>query len=104
MVRISHALAVALTVSACAPAHSKGVVAMKISDTEAHVCVGKDEVRSGSEIEVLRNVCRRQKPYSCTLKSIGTGRISELLNHHYSVATFPAEVPFQEGDLVRATR
>lgn len=104
MVRLSLALAAAFTLSACAPGHSKGVVAMKISDTEAHVCVGKEEVHTGSEIEVLRNVCRREKPYACELKSIGTGRITEPLNDHYSVATFPAGVAFQEGDLVRAVR
>lgn len=90
-----------LALSACVPAHSKGVVAMKISDTEAHVCVGKDEVKPGSEIEVLRNVCKQQKPYTCELKTLGTGRIVEPLNEHYSIATFPADVGFKEGDLIR---
>ena len=77
---------------------------MKISDTEAHVCVGKDEVGPGSIIEVLRNVCRREKPYTCELKSVGTGRVTEPLNDHYSVATFPAGLSFQEGDLIRVVR
>jgi hypothetical protein len=104
MIRSTFTLVAAFTLSACAPAHSRGVVAMKISDTEAHVCVGEEEVHAGSEIEVLRNVCRREKPYACELKLIGIGRITELLNDHYSVATFPAGLSFQEGDLVRAAR
>lgn len=94
-------LVAALTLAACAPAHSKGVVAMKLSDTEAHVCVGKEEVSTGTEIEVLRNVCRDVKPYSCELRRLGTGRITEPLNEHYSVATFPADTGFKEGDLIR---
>ena len=77
---------------------------MKISDTVAHVCVGKDEVAVGDEIEVLRNVCRREKPYNCELKRVGVGRVTEPLNEHYSVVTFPAGVAFQEGDLVRVIR
>jgi hypothetical protein len=91
----------ALVLTACVPAHSKGVVAMKISDTVAHVCVGKDEVNTGTEIDVLRNVCTQQKPYTCELKRLGTGQITEPLNEHYSVATFPADTGFKEGDLVR---
>ncbi len=100
----THLLLTAFALTACSPAHSKGVVAMKISDTEAHVCVGRDEVGPGSEIEVLRNVCRREKPYNCELKRVGVGRVTEPLNDHYSVVTFTAGVPFQEGDLVRVVR
>jgi hypothetical protein len=95
-------LAAAVLFTACGPSHYTGLVAMKISDTEAHVCLGEEAATPGTTIDVYRSVCRREKPYTCDLRSVGTGTIKENLNSHYAVATFPEGSTFQEGDMVRA--
>ncbi len=95
---------VALT--ACAPTVRRGVVAMKISGSDAHVCLGNQEGHVGDEVSLYRNVCNRDfasaksQTLSCEYKSVGKGKITELLNEHYSVVRFPNDVEFKEGDVV----
>lgn len=85
----------------CAPAVHRGSVAMKLTDDVAHVCLGINEVKPGDSIHVLRNVCKRVgKAPSCELKLIGHGKITEVLNDHYSVATLEVTGGYQEGDVV----
>ena len=94
-------LAVAAVVaSGCTPAHSRGVVAMKVSDREVHVCVGRDEVWVGAQVDAFRNACQRTKPYTCKLERVDRGTVSEVLNEHYAVAAFPRESRVQEGDVI----
>lgn len=89
--------------TACAAAHSRGTVAMKITDTQAHVCVGKESVSPGTSLEVLRNVCDGPKQ-TCKLTRVGHGAVTEVLNEHYSVAEFPAEIKVREGDLIEVRK
>lgn len=97
---IGFALAAVLA-AGCTPAHSRGVVAMKVSDSEVHVCVGKEEVSVGTQVDAYRNVCQQKKPYTCNLDRIDRGTITEVLNEHYSVAAFKPGSKVQEGDVIR---
>lgn len=96
---ITLALVSVLAVAGCTPAHSRGVVAMKVSDREVHVCVGKEEVSVGDRVDAYRNVCRR-KPYRCTLERIDRGTVTEVLNEHYSVVAFEPGSEVAEGDVI----
>lgn len=95
----------------CAPAVHRGSVAMKLTDSIAHVCLGASEVKPGDSISILRNVCTksgtpnlkgatRTTSSQCELKLIGHGKITEVLNNHYSVATLEVTGGYQEGDIV----
>lgn len=95
----------------CAPSTHRGSVAMKIDERSAHVCLGADEVKLGDSLRILRNVCTsnpvpnskgasRTKGVQCDLKLIGYGKITEVLNNHYSIATIEALGGYQEGDIV----
>ncbi len=98
-------LAVAAVVaSGCTPAHSRGVVAMKVTDREVHVCVGRDEVWVGAQVDAFRNVCQRTKPFACKLERVDRGTVSEVLNEHYAVAAFPPSSKVQEGDVIWVVR
>ena len=92
-------------VAACAPAVHRGLVAMKIDEEIAHVCVDKNEVKPGDRIVLYRNICDQFAPkdprrINCTKHKIGDGLIIELLNEHYAIAKFPNETGFREGDMV----
>jgi hypothetical protein len=93
----------ALLLTACAAQHSRGTVAMKITDTQAHVCVGKESVTPGTRLEVLRNVCEGPKQ-TCKLTHVGQGSVTDVLNEHYSVAEFPAAIRVREGDLIEVQK
>ncbi|MFO0842274.1 MAG: hypothetical protein U0797_07720 [Gemmataceae bacterium] len=90
--------------TACGSVH-RGVVAMKISDTAAHVCLNKDEVAVGDVVRLYRNVCRNTPrsnllPWNCEKRALATCVVTEVLNEHYSVVTLPAGTEFKEGDFV----
>ena len=82
---------------------------MKISDTEAHVCMGEGEVKAGDKVAFYKNVCSAPKPggridasvaVGCKKVMIGTGEISQTLNEHYSVVHIAPGVQFKEGTIV----
>ncbi|MCO6429667.1 MAG: hypothetical protein J5J00_02320 [Deltaproteobacteria bacterium] len=94
--------------SGCAATSPRGVVAMKISDEEAHVCVRKQDVRDGDKVAIYKNVCTRNagKPAlsSCELKRIGSGVVTSQLNDHYSVVRFDKGVEYSEGDVIEVVK
>ena len=75
--------------AACAAATPRGVVVMRISVDEAHVCIRREDVKVGQKVDLYRNVCKRSpaKPVlsRCDLRRSGAGRITERLNDHYAV-------------------
>lgn len=103
-------LAIAVTLfSGCAATSPRGVVAMKISDDEAHVCIRKQEVRDGDRVAVFKNVCTKQNvgkstTSNCELKRIGSGTVTSQLNEHYSVVRFDNGVEYSEGDVIEVTK
>lgn len=85
----------------------RGVIAMKMSDTEAHVGMGSNEIKAGDHIKLYRNVCtggsgRRESgtERTCRKESLGHGKISKILTPDYSVVEFPAGTKFSEGDTI----
>ena len=99
-------IAVSLVGGCSAARASRGVVAMKINDTEAHACVRKLDVEVGDKMAVFRNECTSDTGSSkasgrhCRLERIGEGTISEQLNEHYSVLKFDTPTEYREGDLL----
>ena len=93
--------------SGCAHNVMRGSVAMKISDNEAHVCLGKGEVAVGDRVTLFRNACvgaagtsGDRGGASCEKKEVGMGSVQRILNQHYSVVKFDQDVQFDEGSFV----
>ena len=95
--------------SGCAHSVMRGSVAMKTSENEAHVCLGKGEIAVGDRVTLYRNVCvgkgggTGRSGYgsgSCEKKEVGMGSVQEVLNEHYSVVRFDQGVQFEEGSFV----
>lgn len=93
----------------CVAPHTRGVVAMKLTENEAHVCVGKEEVNVGDKLNVYRNDCTpKSKPIpkgsgtatQCEKKLVGQAEVTEVLNSHYSAVHYDGGQPIQEGDMV----
>lgn len=87
---------------------------MKISDTQAHVCIDRDEVSVGDTVSLFRNECRTRPDTSpkspsrtkteCGKNFVAKGTVVELLNEHYAIANFPSGTDFREGDVVERGR
>ena len=82
--------------SACAHSTMRGSVAMKTKPDEAHVCLGKGDVKTGDKVTIFKNECQGR---SCTKTKVGEGEVTEILNEHYSVVKAPG-VSFEEGYIV----
>ena len=93
----------ALVLSSCASKVHRGVVAMKIDETTAHVGLKRDAVEVGDHVELFGNRCSKNSVETgrgCTKFSKGHGVVSSILNDDYSVVKFEDGVKFQEGDFV----
>lgn len=99
-----------LVLISCA-SHStmRGGVAMKVSEREAHVCLGDGEVKQGDKVVAFYNDCQDRNGAGknsgangipCVKKKLGTGTVTKLLNEHYSVVEFEDGVKFTEGTFV----
>jgi hypothetical protein len=91
----------------CAHSMMRGSVAMKMSDNEAHVCLGNKEVKVGDRVTALKNYCSasgaaRKEGASavCEKRILGEGTVTSLLNQHYSLVKFDDGVKFNEGTIV----
>ena len=97
-----------LALSGCVASTPRGVVAMKISDDQAHVCIRKQDVQVGDRVTLYKNVCTRNtgKPAlsSCELKRTGTGTVTEKLNDHYSSVRLDKGLEVSEGDVVEVAK
>lgn len=101
-------LAFAIGFSGCTHSLMRGTVAMKISEDEAHVCLGKGEVKTGDRVNIFKNVCANRggsnlidgTAGTCEIKQLGMGTVKDILNDHYSVVKFDPGVQFEEGTLV----
>lgn len=93
----------------CAHSTMRGSVAMKVSDDEAHVCMGEGEVKAGDQVLLYKNVCTPKGSIrsgdgpsagGCSKKLVGEGEIERVLNSHYSVMKTKAGSTFDEGTIV----
>lgn len=106
MKRITVILVGLALIYGCASKVHRGVVAMKISDTEAHVGLGSKEISTGAHVELYKNECRaagpadRGIPRECKKVPLGHGEVTSVLSEDYSVVKFPDGVKFTEGDTI----
>src|SRR5665647_977127 len=97
-----------LAVSCAHHSIMRGSVAMKVSETEAHVCLGKGEVQEGDRVTAFYNDCQSKDVADnrgvyvtpCVKAKLGKGTITKVLNDHYSVVKFDEGVKFTEGTFV----
>ncbi len=104
-------ITLSLLATGCA-SHStmRGSVAMKISDSEAHVCLGEGEVKAGDKVTAFYNDCQNREAggsdkagaygIPCVKTKLGSGIVTKVLNSHYSVVEFDKGVKFTEGTFV----
>lgn len=84
----------------CSGATRRGVVVMKVSETEAHVGFGAGEVKPGDRLTLLRHVCTGPKSVNCEMRPVGRGVVVRVINDTYSVARFEAPNGLTERDRV----
>jgi hypothetical protein len=97
------------TLGACATGHSNmsGSVVMKVSETEAHVCLLDSDAPVGTRVQLYRHECKLQyapgtpstmrTPYVCEKQAVAVGTISQKLGGHYVMVTFPQGTQYAEG-------
>ncbi len=95
-------LLASLMLVGCSHGLMRGSVAMKVSDTEAHVCI--EETKVGDKVTLFKNSCSRGSARSgggnCEKVQLGQGVVSQILNDHYSLVKFDQGVTFEEGTFV----
>jgi hypothetical protein len=80
----------------------RGSVAMKLSDTSAHVCMGDGEVKAGDKMILYNNDCSHNR--GCREGEVGTGHVTEILNEHDSAIEVDPGAQFGEGTIVEKER
>ena len=104
--KIVLAILLPLVLGACASKVHRGVVAMKIDDSTAHVGIQSSEVSVGDHVELYGNKCLRigklanELGGECSKVSKGHGVVTRVLNQDYTAVKFDAGVTFQEGDFI----
>lgn len=75
---------------------------MKIDPTKAHVCLGRGEVAVNDRVRLYKNECeqRDRRPRECKKIPVAEGTVTELIDDHYSIVTFPDGTTFEEGSTV----
>ncbi len=96
-------LTLPLFLGACASQLHRGVVAMKVDESTAHVGLNKNEVSVGDHVELYANVCKgsaKTQTQSCTKVSKGHGTVTEVISEDYAAVKFDQGVAFKEGDII----
>lgn len=96
-------LLIAFVCTSCASQLHRGVVAMKIDNTTAHVGLNRNEVTVGDHVELYGNNCLRDygnRDYNCEKVSKGHGIVTQILNDNYTAVKFDSGVAFKEGDYI----
>lgn len=104
-------LTFAFIFTGCAHQTMRGSVAMKTSESDAHVCLGEGEVKVGDKVTLFRNECTKRPTGAkivsrpnvetfCEKRELGHGTVQQILNKHYSLVKFDPGVQFEEGTFV----
>ncbi|MGK5087356.1 hypothetical protein WDW86_07340 [Bdellovibrionota bacterium FG-2] len=100
------ALSGVLFLIGCAHSTMRGTVAMKVSDREAHVCLGDNEVKAGDKVALFSSECKagtgkqNADQAGCKKVKLGEGQVVRVLNEHYSLIEVNPGVLFNEGTIV----
>jgi hypothetical protein len=99
MKHLALAVALALLSPACSRhALMRDQIVMKVSATEAHVCLRPGSFAVGDRVRVFELACvpgAVERGVECQRRPIGEGRVTRVLNEHY--AAVELAVPFEEG-------
>lgn len=95
-------VSVSLILSSCASTLHRGVVAMKVDETTAHVGLGQNEVSIGDHVELYSSKCNKIKGEEQICKKIqkGHGKVISIISSDYVSVQFDKGVTFQEGDFI----
>ncbi len=92
----------AFVAAGCASQLHRGVVAMKIDDTTAHVGLNQNEVSVGDHVQLYGNSCANagRGQQKCKKVSKGHGQVTEKISDDYVAVQFDPGVTFKEGDYI----
>ncbi|OQW53842.1 MAG: hypothetical protein A4S09_06395 [Proteobacteria bacterium SG_bin7] len=93
--------------TACGHSSKHGSIAMKESDTLAHVSI--HNVKIGDSVTLYENVCTRtngERPAgsACRRREKAAGVVTKIFNEHYSLVEFPPGTKVAEGDFVETVK
>lgn len=97
------AIGAAMIVSGCASSMHRGVVAMKLDDSTAHVGLRKGEAKVGDHVVLYSDSCSpklKGEARQCTKKERGHGTVTQVVSDNYLEVKFASGVEFKEGDFV----
>lgn len=101
--KLAMMIGTAFLMAGCATSLHRGVVAMKIDDSTAHVGLTRGEVKEGDHVELYGNSCEvklKGESRKCTKVNKGHGTVTEVLNNDYVTVKFADGTKFAEGDFV----
>jgi hypothetical protein len=95
-----------VVMSGCSHGPTKSsTVALKVSEDEAHVGLGRKQVKPGDTVELFKRRCtsKDDSPVGlhCEKIKIGEGQVTETLNDSFSVVKVAPGVIFSEGTIVQ---
>lgn len=100
--RISAAISSLAALAGCTTTRDEqGVIAMKLSDTQAQIDIGSPAVAVGDHVEIYRHICSKG---ACRKEIGGHGVVAKIVNSEYSVVDFPKDTVFSQGDAVERRR
>lgn len=118
------------TISSCAHTFMRGSVAKKLSSKKAIICLGKNEVKIGDLIKFEKSECNYSGSTSgitiheiteasgiggnlnhtgygqsqCELIYLGRGKVTKLINDHFSIVEAERNFEFNESTQVEIIR
>lgn len=101
----SSSILLSLALVGCAHEATHGTVAMKTSDTIAHISI--HNVKAGDSVVLYRNNCMgagKGEARVCHREKLAEGKVLNVLSEHYSEVQFPTGTKFAEGDFVETVR
>ena len=77
----------------------RDTIVMKISPTEAHVCLHPGSFAVGDRVNVYKTTCQMKldRAVDCQRHRVGQGRITRALNDHYAAISVGADSKVEEG-------
>lgn len=111
----------------CAHTFMRGSVAEKINLNKAVVCLGDNDVKVGDTVKFQRSICSWTKfpsnpgiheitevgstvehtgegQYRCELINLGSGKVIDLVNDHFSIVETNGSFVFDESTQIEVVR
>ena len=84
----------------------RNTVVMKVSPTEANVCLHPGTFAVGDRVHIYQTTCQMGLDHvvDCRRRRVGEGRITRAINDHYAAIGLAASSTFEEGFTVEVVR